>query len=175
MQQTIGSIATAVTAASASEPGSTSPLWAVSSNPVDYAGLPPKRGWYIDLPPGERVLGNLTWFDGQLIDVASTVPAAGPDITRETCSPNITGARHFLTTINAINGSAPKSDIYAYAGTVSTTGAAGVASRSETGVRSSVRDSATNTEKAICAAGQICTDRKLLARTALRPSWRQMQ
>ena len=175
VQQTIGSIATAVTAASASEPGSRSPLWAVSSNPVDYAGLPPKRGWYIDLPPGERVLGNLTWFDGQLIDVASTVPAAGPDITRETCSPNITGARHFLTTINAINGSAPKSDIYAYAGTVSTTGAAGVASRSETGVRSSIRDSATNTEKAICAAGQICTDRKLLARTALRPSWRQMQ
>ncbi|CAN5784833.1 type 4a pilus biogenesis protein PilY1 [soil metagenome] len=172
VQQTIGSIAAAV-ATSAS--GSASPLWAVSSNPVDYAGSPAKRGWYLDLPAGERVLGNLTWFDGQLVDVASTVPAAGADITRETCSPTITGARNFLTTINAINGSAPKSDIYAYVGAAGASNATHVASRSETGVRSSVRDSATNTEKAVCAAGQICTDRKLLGRTALRPSWRQMQ
>ena len=175
VQQTIGSVAAGV---AASVSGHRNALWAVSSNPVDYAGAPAKRGWYIDLPPGERVLGNLTWFDGQLIDVASTVPAAGEDITRESCAPSSTGARNFLTTINAINGSAPKSAIYAYAeatSSASATGATRVASRSETGVRSSVRDNATNTEKAICAAGQICTDRKLLGRMALRPSWRQMQ
>ncbi len=172
VQQTIGSVAAAVIASGS---GNASPLWSVSSNPVDYAGSPAKRGWYLDLPPGERVLGNLNWFDGQLIDVSSAVPAAGEDITRETCSPTLTGARNFLTTINAINGSAPKSEIYASAGAVGATSATGVASRNETGVRSGLRDSATNTEKAICAAGQICTDRKLLGRSALRPSWRQMQ
>ena len=175
VQQTISSAAATATAVAGSASGHTIPLWALSSNPVDYAGSPAKRGWYLELPPGERVLGDPTWFDGQLIDVASTLPAAGEDITRESCSPSITGARHFLTTIDAINGSAPRSDIYAYAGTGGATSATGVASRSETGVRSSIRDSATNTEKAICAAGQICADRKLLGRTALRPSWRQIQ
>ncbi|MDB5827912.1 MAG: hypothetical protein JWQ73_2132, partial [Variovorax sp.] len=169
VQQTIGSVAAAVAAVASANANA---LWAVSSNPVDYTGSPAKRGWYLDLPPGERVLSNLTWFDGQLIDVASTVPAAGQDISRETCTPSITGARNFLTTINAINGSAPKSQIYAAADGA---GATGAASRSETGVRSSLRDNATNTEKAVCAAGQICTDRKLLGRTALRPSWRQLQ
>ena len=179
VQQTIDPVAVGVAVGvAASVSGHSNALWAVSSNPVNYVGATAQRGWYIDLPPAERVLGNLTWFDGQLIDVASTVPAVGEDITRETCFPSGTGARHFLTTINAINGSAPKSEIYAYVDATSSTTATGatrVASRSETGVRSSVRNSATNTEKAVCAAGQACTDRKLLGRIALRPSWRQMQ
>jgi len=142
--------------------GAAGALWTVSSQSVVYTGANAKKGWYLDLPAGEKVLGNPERFEGLLVDVSSVVPATG---------------KTWLTTLNAINGNAPKSQIYAYA-MVSTGGAessAGTASRTETGLRTTVTNPSDRTEKGLCAPGRACADRTLLPGTTLRPSWRQLQ
>jgi len=145
--------------------GATGALWTVSSRPVSFTGADPKQGWYLDLPAGERVLGNPGWFGGSLVDIPSTVPATG---------------KTWSTTLNAINGNAPKSQIYAYekADTPSEHSAesqAGTASRTEMGLRVTLTNPSDRREKGLCAPGQNCPDRTLLPSTALRPSWRQLQ
>jgi len=142
--------------------GAAGPVWTISSRPVTYTGASPKRGWYLDLPAGERVLGNPGWFEGLLVDVPSIVPATG---------------KTWLTTLNAINGNAPKSQIYAYTSTdaTGTASPAGTASRTETGLRTAVINLTNGSEKGLCASGHTCADRILLPGTALRPSWRQLQ
>lgn len=137
-------------------------LWTVSSHPVPYTGADRKKGWYIDLPPGERVLGNPGWFEGHLVDMTSTVPATG---------------KTWLTTLNAIDGNAPKSQIYAYVppAKANTERPTGTASRIETGLRAAVTNASDRSEKGLCAPHTVCSDRILLPHVALRPSWRQLQ
>jgi type IV pilus assembly protein PilY1 len=74
----------------------------VSSNPVPYSGANARKGWFIDLPiPGQRVLRNLSWFDGDLIDIESTAPQA--------CA----AAKNYRTTIDIIQGRPPRFRLYA--------------------------------------------------------------
>lgn len=154
VQQTLGSSPTATIASRA--------LWTVSSRPVPSSGAASKKGWYLDLPAGEQVVGNPGWFEGHLVDVSSTETATG---------------KMWLTTLNALDGRAPKSQIYAYTAVdaTGTASASGTASRIETGLRTTVTDRSRRTEKGLCAPGQPCLDRMLLPFTALRPSWRQLQ
>ena len=154
VQQHIGQAPTATGAGGA--------LWTVSSHPVPYTGADRKKGWYIDLPPGERVLGNPGWFEGHLVDMTSTVPATG---------------KTWLTTLNAIDGNAPKSQIHAYVPAVKahTERTTGTASRTETGLRVAVTNALDRSEKGLCASQTGCADRILLPHVALRPSWRQLQ
>ncbi len=143
--------------------GTAGALWTVSSYSTPSAPANAKRGWYLDLPAGERVLGNPAWFQGNLVDISSTVPATG---------------RTWLTTLNAINGNAPASQIYADVASAKTIGVAnpaGSASRIEIGLRTSLINPSKHSEKGLCASGQSCSDRALLPSTALRPSWRQLQ
>ena len=154
VQQHIGQAPTATGAGGA--------LWTVSSHSVPYTGADRKKGWYIDLPPGERVLGNPGWFEGHLVDMTSTVPATG---------------KTWLTTLNAFDGNAPKSQIHAYVPAVKahTERPTGTASRTETGLRVAVTNALDRSEKGLCASQTGCSDRILLPYVALRPSWRQLQ
>ena len=154
VQQHIGQAPTATGAGGA--------LWTVSSHSVPYTGADRKKGWYIDLPPGERVLGNPGWFEGHLVDMTSTVPATG---------------KTWLTTLNAFDGNAPKSQIHAYVPAVKahTERPTGTASRTATGLRVAVTNALDRSEKGLCASQTGCSDRILLPYVALRPSWRQLQ
>lgn len=146
-------------------------IYQQSSNAVDYGGSTPRRGWYLDLPATrERVIDNLQWFDGDLIDIVSTVPATSAE-AEETCSPTIQPATGFTTTINAVNGAAPKSQIYAYtaAGTQSPLTGSRVNASSPLRLRSGER------EVSIGTGSSASPSRRLLSRMALRPSWRQLQ
>jgi type IV pilus assembly protein PilY1 len=78
-----------------------------SSHAMHSGGQGPRRGWLVDLPlPRERVLHNPTWFEGDLIDVWSTVPA------RDEASQG--GAPSYRNTLNIVDGSAPRSSLYAH-------------------------------------------------------------
>lgn len=148
-------------------------LWNLSSNAVDYTGTSAKRGWYLDLPEsGERVLSNAQWFDGQLVDITSTVPAIGSNPLEETCTPSLASGRNYLNTMNAITGAAPKSQIYSYTAATVIVGDPKNASRIETALRYGVKSQ--TQEKSVCSGGG-CTPRTLLSKTSLRPSWYQLQ
>jgi len=136
----------------------------VSSNPVAYRGSPPRRGWFLDLPVArERVLQHPSWFEGDLIDIWSTVPASaddGPD----------SAARHFRTTIDIVNGAAPKSPLYVGLPPATT----GQASRIETGPGVGIRDA--QQETSVSAPGvQAPPARHRLGTFIRRPSWRHLQ
>jgi type IV pilus assembly protein PilY1 len=169
VQQAIDTSSTATTA-------SGQPLWSVSSNPVDYAGANPKRGWYLDLPtPGERVLDNLTWAGGNLVDVTSTIPPAGGDSAVEPCDPSAPGSVIYTTTINAINGSAPKSAVYAVATGGSATGPS--PSRIEGGGPTVVHVSrGPGASACVTIAGKPCEGTLSAGKMrAFHPSWHQLQ
>jgi type IV pilus assembly protein PilY1 len=136
----------------------------VSSHPVPYTGSQPRRGWLLDLPVArERVLQHPSWFEGDLIDIWSTVPASadeGPD----------SAARQFRTTIDIVNGAAPKSPLYV--GLPAAT--AGQPSRIEAGPGVGVRGA--EQETSVSAPGvQAPPARHRLGTFIRRPSWRQMQ
>ena len=118
----------------------------------------------LDLPVArERVLQHPSWFEGDLIDIWSTVPASaddGPD----------SAARQFRTTIDIVNGAAPKSPLYV--GLPAAT--AGQPSRIETGPGVGVRGA--EQETSVSAPGvQAPPARHRLGTFIRRPSWRQMQ
>ncbi|MDP9902665.1 pilus assembly protein [Variovorax ginsengisoli] len=156
-------------------------LAALSSTAVAFTGDARRRGWYLDLPAGERVIANPTWFDGQLVDVPSMRPdtlrmpreasshSAGSCPTADTTAQ---GARTFRTTLNAIDGQAPRSRLYA---DDTANSAGGFASRDGSGIGVDLADSATHQAIAVCPPGQTCVTRLLRGRTLLRPSWRQLQ
>lgn len=85
-----------------------------SSNPVNYKGTNAKRGWYMDWTVnGQRVLQNITPFDGQKMRIDSTIPnSALSSSTDETCTPSTTGERSFLWVLNMFNGNPSKSTVY---------------------------------------------------------------
>ncbi len=149
-------------------------LWQLSKNDVSYKGANPKRGWYIDLPiSGERVLENLAWFDGQLIDIRSTVPSVGSSTLEESCSPTSSMDQTFLNTLNGITGSAPTSQIYAYTASTVIGEDPKTASRIESSLGYPIRSR--KKEISVCPPGQTCDARDLLGMTSGRPSWRQFQ
>ena len=136
----------------------------VSSHPVPYTGSQARRGWFLDLPVArERVLQNPGWFEGDLIDVWSIVPASADGTA-------ISAARRFRTTIDIVHGAAPKSPLYADAPVVAT----GQASRIETGLGVGIRG--VQHESGVSAPGMDAPpERRRLGTFVRRPSWRQMQ
>ncbi len=148
-------------------------IYLLSSNPVDYTGAAPKRGWYMDLPEsGERLLENIAWFDGDLIDARSVVPAQGGDLATETCDPPSVGGRRYRTVLNAVNGSAPSSQIFAYSAT--DTSDPGTGSRVENGVGINIGGEKKESMFTPPGGTPASAARKLGSVT-LRPSWRQLQ
>jgi type IV pilus assembly protein PilY1 len=147
-------------------------MWSLSSNAVDYVGAGAKKGWYLDLPDsGERVVSNLSWFAGQLIDVNSTVPNIGSDTAEETCSPSLMVGHDFLNTMNALTGAAPRSQVYAYAASGALSAEMN-ASRSESGKQ--YRLSSSGGQQYVCLEGK-CTGETRWTYQGLQPSWRQLQ
>ncbi|MDM0023306.1 pilus assembly protein [Variovorax saccharolyticus] len=138
----------------------------VSSQPVPYAGSEARRGWFLDLPlPGERVLQNPGWFEGDLIDVWSQVPAPGSSLDLPP-----TPARRFRTTLDILNGSAPRSTLYAHLPAA----IGGQPSRLETGLGIGIRGD--RLETSISAPGQaVAPPMQRLGSILLRPGWRQLQ
>ncbi|MDM0030986.1 hypothetical protein QTI33_02385 [Variovorax sp. J22P271] len=138
---------------------------AVSSNPVPYTGSEARRGWFLDLPlSGERVVQNPGWFEGDLIDVWSQVPA--PDGSLDMPPP----ARRLRTTLDILNGSAPRSTLYAHLPAAND----GQPSRLEAGLGIGIRSD--RLERSISAPGQpVAPARQRLGSILLRPNWRQLQ
>ena len=145
----------------------------VSSNPVPYEGAGRRRGWYLDLPAGERVIANPAWFEGRLVDVPSTQPARNAPSLEESCDANAATARSFRTTLHAIDGNAPKSQLYADA--PQTNAAGGFASRDHSALGIELVGDGGRKRTALCLPGHACIQRTPLGRTLLRPSWRQLQ
>ena len=145
----------------------------LSSTPVPYEGAGRRRGWYLDLPAGERVIANPNWFEGRLVDVASVQPvqAAGP--VEESCDAPAATTRHFRTTLNAIDGNAPRSQLYA--DLPQTNAAGGFASRISGGPSIELVSADGRKRTPVCLPGSACVTRTPLAHTLLRPSWRQLQ
>jgi type IV pilus assembly protein PilY1 len=164
--QTVG------TASTTAETGDT--LWTVSSNPVPYSGSDPRRGWFLDLPVAhERALQNPGWFGGDLIDIVSTVPATGESPGIETCAPFVATARGYRTILNIVNGSAPKSRIYAEASGSPVTSTA-QASRVEARGGVDIQDG--EHRKDVGPPGMpVSPPSSALGKVTLRPSWRQLQ
>lgn len=94
-----------------------------STNPVNYKGSSPKRGWFMDWAgvPGQRVLQNSQAFDGQKIQISSTKPSSVVgSASDETCTPATNVERSFLTVLNLFNGNPSKSVVYDLTPTVAT-------------------------------------------------------
>jgi len=146
-------------------------LWTLSSNAVAYSGGAARRGWYVDLPErGERVLAHPSHFDGLMVDIASVVPDHAAAQAPESCTPRDSSERRFLTTLNALDGAAPRTQLYAYTPSDGNAQAARTASRIETGLRTAIR-SGTH-DIGVCPPGSPCEDRLRLNRVAQQPSWR---
>ncbi|RZL93383.1 MAG: hypothetical protein EOP76_09295, partial [Variovorax sp.] len=167
VEQTTGSTPAGTTTDSGSN------IYQLSSNPVDYTGAAARRGWFMDLPEsGERLLENIAWFDGDLIDARSVVPAQGGDPTTETCDPPSVGGRRYRTILNAVNGSAPESQVFAYTATDTTGPVTG--SRVENGVGISI--GGVKKESMFTPPGSTAApEARKLGSVTLRPSWRQLQ
>ena len=118
------------------------------------------------------MLQNLGWFDGNLIDVWSTVPASGAGPQLETCDPPATAGTHYRTTIDIFSGAAPKSPLYADMPMVAA--ASGQVSRVQTGGSVEIRSGTRIFNRSL--PGQPATPpRSRLAQVVRRASWRRLQ
>ncbi|MFC5499235.1 PilC/PilY family type IV pilus protein [Caenimonas terrae] len=99
VQQSIG-------AAQTSTSGNT--YFAVTSNPIDYTGASPKRGWFIDMPnTGQRLVYPLDILADRFA-VADTISPA--NVSVDPCS-NTSGGVGFLYIIDALNGGGPSKPV----------------------------------------------------------------
>jgi len=163
-------VAQEVNASGRPDASGSSTLWTLSSHPVSDAGRDPKQGWYLDLPiPRERVLQNPGWFDGNLIDVWSTVPATSASQPKESCEPHVASDIFLRTTLDILSGSAPTSRIYAQA-----PADAPQASRLEVGHTVGLRSDRMEFGVTV-PGGRTSQPVNLLGRVMKRPSWRQLQ
>ena len=128
------------------------------------------RGWFMDLPvQRERVLRNPRWFDGDLLDLLSDVPAVAA-VSSDPCQAVSTSAAAYYTTVvNAVTGNAPVADVWV--------GEAGI-NRND-GELATVETFTDSNAMSTCV-GPDCSSldpvvRKLLGRYFKAPSWRQMQ
>jgi type IV pilus assembly protein PilY1 len=78
--------------------------FAISSNPVDYATTPAKRGWYINLPnTGQRMVYPLDLLADRFV-VADTISPA--NVSLDPCA-NSSGGAGFLYVFDAHTGGGP--------------------------------------------------------------------
>ena len=161
-------------AASTAETSTGQSLWTLSSNAVSDT----QRGWYVDLTKfsGERVLDNPSWYQGNLIDVKTVIPARASNLLEESCEPASSGEQGYMLTVDATSGNAPKSQVYGYSATgAPTPGGTGSPSYTSAGERIVLRDPA---GKEVCVAppGQAPgTCKEGLGTVQLRASWRQLR
>ncbi|MDM0045825.1 PilC/PilY family type IV pilus protein [Variovorax dokdonensis] len=127
-------------------------------------------GWYVDLPvPGERVLDHPRHFDGQLIDIVSSVPAPVPPVgAGESCK--TANERQFRNTLRALDGEPPRTAIHGTSDAPLTVGRLELSATPSVAVRSLSREVRMNFE-----GGQDDATRARLGFIAVRPSWRQLQ
>jgi type IV pilus assembly protein PilY1 len=130
------------------------------------------RGWYLDLPEArERVLRNPMWYDGDLLDLLSDVPAVAATSNDPCQAVNTSAARYFITTLNAVSGNAPNTSVW---------GKGDLQNRKESDLPIlPTRDPGNGTQPTTCV-GPDCKDpkpreRNLLGRYFKTPSWRQLQ
>lgn len=142
----------------------------LSTHAVRYGGSGGHRGWFVDLPaPRERVLVNPGWLDGRLIDVWSEVPAPRWDGAPDPPPPSAPSAQ-YRTTLDIVDGSAPRSPLYAQAPAAS----GAQASRTRSAPAAPLRDA--RSEVRLAAPGQPAPPSVLRpTRTMKRASWRQLQ
>ena len=128
------------------------------------------RGWFMDLPVSrERVLRNPRWFDGDLLDLLSDVPAVAP-VSPDPCQAVTTSAAAYYTTVvNAVTGNAPSSDVWVDPPGVNR----------EEGELAAVETLTDSKAMSTCVGPDCDTHdpvvRNLLGRYFKTPSWRQMQ
>jgi type IV pilus assembly protein PilY1 len=152
-----------------------------TSNPVSYKGTSAKRGWFMDWTiPGQRVLRNSKSFDGQKISIYSTVPSSATGATSgETCTPNMTPERSFLTVVNLFSGNPSQSPVF------DLTASAASSHPATTGMENnpagdSIELRTTKGVKIVtpCPEGTVCaqpTELKFGSYVGARANWRQKQ
>ncbi len=96
--------------------GSQRAYWSISHTPFAYCTTTPcapdeRKGWYIDLPaPRERVLQSPAFYDGNVLEILSHVPAAPaapPSADRaavESCGGGLTAAQDFRMLLQMATG-----------------------------------------------------------------------
>ena len=132
------------------------------------------RGWYADLPvQRERVLRNPKWFDGDLIDLVSDVPASAATSDDPCQAVTTSSALYYTTVFNAVTGNAPSKSIWA-----DPSDPANIINRKE-GDLATV-ETRTDKQSISTCVGPDCKDnegkpRNLLGRYFKTPSWRQLQ
>lgn len=75
------------------------------STPIDYQS---QKGWYVNLPRGERMLRNPLSFSASLIVMPTTVPASGSNTVGETCETTTNSGESWLNFVDMINGLQPQ-------------------------------------------------------------------
>ena len=81
-----------------------------TTNAVIYTGATPKRGWYMEWPgQGERSVNNGGKLTNALMYMRSRIPANGSQgsSTEESCVPNATAAKEYLTILDMVYGKPP--------------------------------------------------------------------
>jgi type IV pilus assembly protein PilY1 len=158
--------------------GATPAAGTVSSNPVPYSGANARRGWFIDLSmaAGQRVVRNPNWFDGDLIDIYSMVPARGGNgptgSQTGVCDPAIVAEKNYRTTLDIIQGGPPKSRLYASLAPV----ASGHIATIEVGPGALLSNG--TQEISVAPPGSMASptpERLRLGKIIKRAAWRQLQ
>ncbi|MDO9359481.1 MAG: PilC/PilY family type IV pilus protein [Polaromonas sp.] len=99
VQQTIGAAQTAPN-------GNT--YFAISTNPVDYTGATPKRGWYINLPnSGQRLVYPIDLLSDRFVAADTISPS---NVSLDPCS-NQSGGTGYLYLMDGLTGAGPASAI----------------------------------------------------------------
>lgn len=128
------------------------------------------RGWYMDLPvQRERVLRNPRWFDGDLLDLLTDVPAVAP-VSPDPCDAvDTSAAAYYTTVINAVTGNAPVDDVWVGEPDINRDEGelAAVETRNDTRAMSTCVGPDCDSQDPV--------QRNLLGRYFKTPSWRQMQ
>ena len=146
-------------------------LWTASDNPAPSKGDATSRGWYVDLPvAGERVVAAPQRFDGKLVDVLSMAPSPAfrQATLPESCAPPAT--RNFRTTLNALDGARPRSQLYGEPGATFS------ASRIELRGEPFLQIKGARQERGVAFDGsEPVAPRSRLDFVARRAGWRQLQ
>ena len=99
VQQTIGTAQTAPN-------GNT--YFAISTNPVDYTGTSPKRGWFINLPnSGQRLVYPIDLLSDRFVAADTISPS---NVSLDPCS-NQSGGTGYLYLVDGLTGAGPASAI----------------------------------------------------------------
>ena len=83
-----------------------------SNSAVNYKAPSNKRGWYLDLPLGERSLFNPSSFVGSLVFIPTTVPSAGSNVVGETCLTSTGAGYSYINILNLVSGNPPSVPVF---------------------------------------------------------------